>query len=126
MFKPDKIQELIDINRLTKKGFCEKIGISVQGLENILKGADLGSSKLERIADFFKLPIDSFFEREVTSFSSNIGHQVSGTGNSVSGNIALSECQKELEHLRVLLKEKEERIQDKDEMIDLLKQQLSK
>ena len=65
MFIPSKIEQLIIDNKLTKKSFCEKVSISVQGLDNILKGADLGSSKLERIADFFKLPIDYFFDRDI-------------------------------------------------------------
>ena len=46
MFIPSKIEQLIIDNKLTKKSFCEKVSISVQGLDNILKGADLGSSKL--------------------------------------------------------------------------------
>ena len=118
MFIPSKIEQLIIDNKLTKKSFCEKVSISVQGLDNILKGADLGSSKLERIADFFKLPIDYFFDRDI--------NHVNGNGNKVSGDITLSECKNELEKLRLLIKEKEERIKDKDEMIALLKQQLNK
>ncbi len=47
-------------------------------------------------------------------------------GIRVSGDITLSECKNELEKLRLLIKEKEERIKDKDEMIALLKQQLNK
>ena len=110
---------------MTKKSFCEKVSISVQGLDNILKGADLGSSKLERIADFFKLPIDYFFDRDI-NVDNSIGHHVNGNGNKVVGDISLSECKNELEKLRLLIKEKEERIKDKDEMIALLKQQLNK
>ena len=90
-----------------------------------MKGADLGSSKLERIADFFKLPIDYFFDRDIY-VDNSIGHHVNGNGNKVSGDITLSECKNELEKLRLLIKEKEERIKDKDEMIALLKQQLNK
>ena len=123
MFIPSKIEQLIIDNKLTKKSFCEKVSISVQGLDNILKGADLGSSKLERIADFFKLPIDYFFDRDI-NVDNSIGHH--GNGNKVSGDITLSECKNELEKLRLLIKEKEERIKDKDEMIALLKQQLNK
>ena len=125
MFIPSKIEQLIIDNKLTKKSFCEKVSISVQGLDNILKGADLGSSKLEWIADFFKLPIDYFFDRDI-NVDNSIGHHVNGNGNKVSGDITLSECKNELEKLRLLIKEKEERIKDKDEMIALLKQQLNK
>ena len=125
MFIPSKIEQLIIDNKLTKKSFCEKVSISVQGLDNILKKSAIRSSKLERIADFFKLPIDYFFDRDI-NVDNSIGHHVNGNGNKVSGDITLSECKNELEKLRLLIKEKEERIKDKDEMIALLKQQLNK
>ncbi len=32
MFIPSKIEQLIIDNKLTKKSFCEKVSISVQGL----------------------------------------------------------------------------------------------
>jgi len=54
--------------------------------------------------------IDYFFDRDV-DLGVNIGHQIKGNGNKVSGNITLSECQKEIEHLKELLKEKERTIQ---------------
>ena len=41
----------------------------------------------------------------------NVGHHVNGNGNNVSGDITLSECQKELAHLQQLLEEKERTIQ---------------
>ena len=110
MFIPSKIEQLIIDNKLTKKSFCEKVSISVQGLDNILKGADLGSSKLERIADFFKLPIDYFFDRDI-NVDNSIGHHVNGNGNKVVGDISLSEYRREIEHLKQLLKEKERTIQ---------------
>lgn len=36
----------------------------------------------------------------------NVGHHVNGNGNNVSGDIALSECQRELSHLKQLLEER--------------------
>ncbi|WP_072531666.1 helix-turn-helix domain-containing protein [Bacteroides ilei] len=109
MFKPQRILELIESNKLTKKDFCKRVEISVQTLDNTLKGAEIGSRKLERIADFFNVSIDYFFDRDNHAF--NIGHQVTGNGNSVSGDIMLSECQKEIMHLKELLNEKERLIQ---------------
>ena len=106
MLVPQRIVELIESNRLTKKGFCEKVGISVQTLENVLKGSDIGSKRLEKIALFFGVSIDYFFDNEKVSHSS-IGHSV----NLVSGDIRLNECQREIEHLKELLSEKERTIQ---------------
>ena len=66
---------------------------------------------MEKIADFFKVPIDYFFDRSIETSSVNIGHHVNGNGNKVSGDITLSECKKENEHLKELLSEKERTIQ---------------
>ncbi|WP_337788489.1 helix-turn-helix transcriptional regulator [Phocaeicola plebeius] len=110
MLVPQRIVELIESNRLTKKGFCEKVGISVQTLENVLKGSDIGSKRLEKIALFFGVSIDYFFDNEKMPHSS-IGHSVNDNGNLVSGDIRLNECQREIEHLKELLSEKERTIQ---------------
>lgn len=121
MFRPDKIAALIEAYKLSKKEFCKKVEISVQTLENTLRGSEIGSRKLERIADFFKVPVDYFYDREVDFDEKwHIGHSVSGNGNKVSGDISLSECQKELEHLRELLHEKQIIIDEKERTIQIL------
>ena len=89
MFNAKKIEILIEANRLTKKEFCKNVDISLQTLDNTLKGSEIGSRKLERIADFFKVAIDYFYDREIEPSSINIGHHVNGTGNKVSGDITL-------------------------------------
>lgn len=112
MFRAEKIADLIESCKLSKKEFCEKVDISVQTLDNTLKGSEIGSRKLERIADFFKVPMDYFYDRGVELDEKwHIGHSINGNGNKVSGNISLSECQKEIEHLKLLLQEKERTIQ---------------
>lgn len=68
------------------------------------------ADNLEKIADFFGLPIDYFFDREIADISTNTGHHVNGNGNKIIGDITLSECQKENQHLRELLAEKERTI----------------
>lgn len=111
MLKPQRILELIESNKLTKKGFCDKVDISEQTLSNVLKGSDIGSKKLERIAIFFGVSMDYFFENEISSTHPSVGHSINGNGNKVSGNIKLNECQREIEHLKELLNEKERTIQ---------------
>lgn len=121
MFIASRIEELLNNQKgLSKKAFCAKVGISVQGLDNILKGTEPGVSKIERIADFFHLPIDYFFDRNNPGNITSIGHQITGDGNRVTGDISLSEYQKEIEHLRQLLEEKEKAIADKERTIQIL------
>ena len=59
MFKPERIASLIDEQRISKKDFCESVDIAVQTLDNVLKrGSEIGCIKLERIADYFNVPMD--------------------------------------------------------------------
>jgi len=107
MIRPDKLAQLIDERRIVKTKLCEELDISVMTLNNFLnKGSEIGSSKLERIADKFQVPIDYFYDREVEIDEKwHIGHNVNGNGNKVSGDISISEYQKEIEHLTQLLHE---------------------
>lgn len=112
MIRPDRLAQLIEEKRIAKSKLCEEIGISVMALNNFLfKGSEIGSTKLEKIADYFKVSMDYFYDREINDISMNVGHHVNGNGNNVSGDIALSECQRELSHLKQLLEEKERTIQ---------------
>ena len=105
MLKGHIINELIDERRVKKVDLYTYAGITKSTLDNIIKGInDPKCTTIEKIADFFKMPIDFFFNL-------NIGHQVKGNGNNVSGDITLSEYQKEIAHLKELLAEKERTIQ---------------
>jgi putative prophage lsa1 DNA-binding protein, XRE family len=112
MIRPDRLARLIEENRVTKSKLCDEVGISVMGLNNFLnKGTEIGSTKLEKIADYFKVSMDYFYDREIDSASINLGHHVDGIGNHVSGDIITSEHEKEIAHLKQLLEEKERTIQ---------------
>ena len=122
MIRPDKLAQLIDERRIVKTKLCEELDISVMTLNNFLnKGSEIGSSKLERIADKFQVPIDYFYDREVEIDEKwHIGHNVNGNGNKVSGDISISEYQKEIEHLTQLLHEKQIIIDEKERTIQIL------
>ena len=67
------------------------------------------------------MPIDYFYDREVEIDEKwHIGHNVNGNGNKVSGNISISEYQKEIEHLTQLLHEKQIIIDEKERTIQIL------
>ena len=122
MIRPDKVAQLIDERRIVKTKLCEELDISVMTLKNFLnKGSEIGSSKLERIADIFQVAIDYFYDREVEIDEKwHIGHNVNGNGNKVSGDISISEYQKEIEHLTQLLHEKQIIIDEKERTIQIL------
>jgi transcriptional regulator with XRE-family HTH domain len=69
---------------------------------------------LEKLAKFFNVSVGYFFNEENTSPCASINasnHSVALGNHSVAGNISLIDCQKELEHLRKILEEKERTIQ---------------
>lgn len=123
MFKPQKINELLEERRIKKVDFCEKVNISATTLNRTTeKGAEIGCIKLERIADFFQVPMDYFFERDYKQpdstntiekgmdlSSGNTINGINGNGNAIT--MSYNDQQREIEHLKVLLKEKERMIQ---------------
>ena len=110
MFNGQVISDLIEKKRAKKVDVYTYAGITKATLDNIIKGTSIPNcTTIERIADFFGVPIDSFFNRESSVL--NIGYTINGNGNNVSGDIQLHECQKEIEHLKELLQEKERLIQ---------------
>ena len=112
MMFPERIKYLRQTQGLNQVQLADKLGTTKQSIsnwenDNIVPSVDM----LEKIADFFNMPIDFFFNREIDISNLNIGHQVKGNGNNVSGDITLSEYQKEIAHLKELLAEKERTIQ---------------
>lgn len=123
MFIPQRINQLLEERRIKKVELCEKVNISTVTLNRTTeKGAEIGCMKLERIADFFQVPMDYFFDREYkqsnptntlekgTDLSSgNTINGINGNGNAIT--MSYNDQQREIEHLKVLLKEKERMIQ---------------
>lgn len=122
MFKGQIINKLIEEKNTTKKALSDYVGISYNQIFRIIDGKAMPQAdNLEKIADFFDVAIDLFFDRKPTANnqpSQNIGHTVTGLVNNVTGDISLSECQKELDHLRELLAGKDRIIEEKEKMID--------
>ncbi len=125
MFKPQRINDLLESRRITKVEFCEKVNISTVTLNRTTEhGAEIGCIKLERIADFFQVPMDYFFDREDYGnnkkeenvlFSeknvdkSNNSNTINGNGHSI--HLSYGDQQLEIQHLKELLTEKERMIQ---------------
>lgn len=62
MFIPQRINELLEERRIKKVELCKKVNISATTLNRTTEhGAEIGCIKLERIADFFQVPMDYFF-----------------------------------------------------------------
>ena len=108
MFKPEKLYALIKQKELSNKEFFDKVKISPQAWRNTCSGGDIGIRKVERIADYFGLSIEYFFDRDQ---SGSVGHNVNGILNNVSGNIITGRYETEISYLKQLVEEKERTIQ---------------
>ncbi len=113
MYNPNKINELLEESGASKKQLLDYMGKNWNGsLKNIITG-DIRVSKLEKIADFFGVPVDAFFDREPANFGLRIG----GARNNVHHFSVGSDTQA----LQQLIDEKDKRIKVLEEMIEILK-----
>ena len=121
MFNGQKIKDIISNKGLTQKQVFNRAGIKEATFYSLFnQTANPSSNILESIADVLGCSIDDFFDRNNDAQLINIGHNVSGNGNKVTGDIALSECQSEVAHLKELLKEKDELLNEKERLIKVL------
>lgn len=120
-----KLKILIEEKKITKVELAAGVGLTSQTIANILNGSDAKFSSIERIANYFNVPINYFANEntpsQVTNGNSNI---VVGQDN--NGKISISECENQLEDALLRIKHLEERLKDKEEMIEILKLQLKK
>lgn len=121
MYNPQKIITLLESGGIKKRELLEYLGKNWNGsVESIIKG-DIRVSKLEKIADFFGVPVDTFFDREVSAASSV---SVGGIKNRVH-NFSIG-TSSENAALKTLIDEKDKRIKLLEEMVEILKSQSSK
>ena len=118
----NRLNDLVNESKLNKNQIAEYSSITRTTLNNLLAGKDSKISTLESVSKALGVAVGYLFDEEEKS----IGHRVLGNENKVQGNINISkdkkalETETEIEHLKALLQEKEERLKDKDRMIEIL------
>lgn len=117
MYNPQKIKKLLTDAGIKNNELLKYLGKNWNGsLDYVIKG-DIRVSKIEKIADFFGVPIDTFFEREM----SNNGVVIGGEGNRVH-HVSVNSNVVALEKLEALVKEKETLIEEKEKRIKVLEE----
>jgi transcriptional regulator with XRE-family HTH domain len=112
------LSDLIEKKKVRKTELARYLDVARNTLDDYLfERTYMTTEKLEKVADFFKVPVAYFFEEKPKG---SITQEGEGNTASIYGNISLSDCQKEVEHLRELLEEKERAIQDKERTIQIL------
>lgn len=118
MYNPRKVIELIEASGVRGKELLDYIGKNWNGsVEAVIKG-DIRVSKLEKIADFFGVPVDTFFDRDTT----NNGVLVGGVRNRVH-HFSMGPTISDINNLQALIAEKDKRIAALEEIVALLKKQ---
>lgn len=118
MYNPRKVIELIEASGVRGKELLDYIGKNWNGsVEAVIKG-DIRVSKLEKIADFFGVPVDTFFDRDTT----NNGVLVGGVRNRVH-HFSMGPTISDINNLQALIDEKDKRIAALEEIVALLKKQ---
>lgn len=119
MYNPQKIIDLLEAGGIQKKALLDYIGKNWNGsVDAVIKG-DIRVSKLEKIADFFGVPVDTFFDREPI----NNGVSVGGVRNRVH-HFSVGMASDERKQFEALIAEKDGRIADLQDTVKILKKQL--
>jgi DNA-binding Xre family transcriptional regulator len=104
------IRDLAESKNMTIRELSNTVGMTDSAMHALIKNGSTNTSTLEKIAQALDVPVGYFFDDTPNNITANHGSVALGN-HSVAGNISLSDCQKELEHLKQLLEEKERTIQ---------------
>jgi len=122
-FNANKIKQLINASGILQRDFAKQIGISLAGLQYIFNSNSTNIETLIKISDYFNVPVGYFFDQSSNSdltkqeiINNGINNGNFQIGNNNRSIIKLNECQKEVEHLRLLIKEKEKVIKLYEEL----------
>lgn len=125
MYNGQVIRKLLRKRKIQNKTLNEALGWTNSQLKQVIEGNPKVST-LEPIADFFRVSMDVFFERN-TPIHSNGYNNVLGDGNNVNsvviGNDRLTE---RVQIQEILLEEKDKRIEILEEMNKMLRQEIDR
>lgn len=127
MYNGQIIRRLLEANKAHNKELLNYLGYDGPGSSAAMKQLTEGNptvKRLERVADFFKVSMDTFFTRSI-EFSPASNHVV-GNGNAVgTGNSIVTpqdnEKQLKIEALQRLIEEKDKRIETLELLVSVLK-----
>lgn len=82
----DKIHYLLQKNSITHKKFCIDIGISDAGMRKIYTRNSMELFLLQKISDYFKVPISYFTDEAAGSNNITVGHDA----NNINSNVTIT------------------------------------
>ncbi len=118
MYNGQIIRELLKERGLKVKDLLEYLQLKTNGSISALVKGNPSAERLEEIADFFDVPIDTLFQR-----GKSYGYNVIGNSNNVA-SITRGELREKAQAQDRIIEEKDKRIALLEDMIVLLKRQL--
>lgn len=118
MYNGQIINVLLKERGLRAKDLLEHLQVQTNGSISTLVKGNPTAERLEKIADFFDVPIDTLFQR-----SKNYGYNVIGNSNHAA-SITIGELKGKAQAQDKIIEEKDKRIALLEELVSLLKQQL--
>lgn len=117
MYNGQIINVLLKERNLRAKDLLEHLQLQSNGSITSLVRGNPTAERLEKIADYFDVPIDVLFKR-----NKSYGYNVVGNSNHVA-NITIGELRGKTKSLEKIIEEKDKRIALLEDMIALLKKQ---
>ena len=121
MYNGQIIRELLNKRKIQNKTLNEALGWNNSQLKQVVEGNPRVST-LELIADFFKVSMDVFFDRNIPVPGSS--NHVHGDGNNV--NSVIFGGDQAAQAIELLLIEKDKRIEVLEEMNKMLRQEIDR
>lgn len=117
----NEADKIIRERRLKKKDIAEKMGISDVYLSQLFKKDSIDAKLLEKLSHAIRVPITFWFEEKDIknlSIAAGAGSAASIYGDAITGELASKD--KEIEHLKMLLMDKDIIIEEKERTIQIL------
>lgn len=107
----NQLDEILKKKRIKQKDFAERIGITPVTMTKWKSLSSIDAAKLENISKMLNVPISYWFDESPSNQSivNGNGSAASVYGNAIVGELA--DKDREIEHLKQLLAEKERTIQ---------------
>lgn len=125
-----KIRELQNKKKISTKDFSKEIGVTSQTIYDYYsEKSQISIKNLRKIAEFFNVSVGYFFDKNPNGMN---GNSIVGNNNKqgiiISQNSEIDKLKSELSSCKELLRAKEEHLEelrqrliDKDELIEMLK-----
>ena len=117
MYNGQVINVLLKERGLRAKDLLEHLQLQSNGSITSLVKGNPTAERLEKIADFFDVPIDTLFQR-----AKSYGFNVIGNSNNVA-SITIGELKGKAQAQDRIIEEKDKRIALLEDMVELLKKQ---